>query len=456
MKKIDFKAVAAFLMIVPLIVVLSSCSDDDYLNAIPENSTALVSIDVPGLLEFSNAGNVQNVMSEVLGIDATDDCGIDFTSRLYLFETIEGNIGLAAKLSDEDALGKCLDKSVKAGRCKPVSEYRGYSFSVINDSWVAGYSSNAIVVLGPALPSAQAELRQRIAKYLEQDEKHGIKTSPMFSRIDSIQGSVAFVCQAAALPDKFAGLFSLGAPKDADASQVLLAAELDTSVDDLFIIRGETFSLNKRIDSAIRDSKSIFRPIENDFVANVADSSALVSFMNVDGKEFIRLLHSSRTFQALLAGMNMAVDMDNIIRGINGDFVITVPDFIAGKPSLQIGAELGSKSFLEDVSYWKESCPKGTEIRSTGKDEFCYTGGDISFCFGVNGMRFYAGSSVDNARAMLSTSNAPVSSVVKNVIKGQRLVIVANLNSLIGSGSGMNGYFQKLLGNKRRIIYIMK
>ena len=436
--------------------MLSSCSDDDYLNSIPANSTALVSVDVPRLFEAGNAGNVQDLMSDLFGIDANEDCGIDFTSRLYMFETVEGNIGLAAKVSDADVLYKTLDTSAERGYCKPVTEYRGFCFSVIKDSWIAGFSSDAIVVIGPALPSAHAEVKQRIVKYLGQDEEQGIKSSQIFSRIDSIQGSVAIVCRADALPAKFAGILSLGAPKDADMSQVLLAAELDTSIDNLFIIRGETFSLNKRVNSEIENSRKVFRPIKNDFIANVSDSSAVVSFMNVNGRDFIKLLHSNRSFHVLLAGINMAVDMDNIIRAVDGDFTIAVPCIDNERPRVQICAELGSKAFLEDISYWKESCPPGTEISSTGDDEYCYKGGDISFCFGVNGMNFYAGSSESEARAMLSDSTSPMPLDVQDVVKNQRLVVIANLKLLLGLNDGKENYFQKLLGNKQRIIYIMK
>ena len=177
----------------------------------------------------------------------------------------------------------------------------------------------------PSLPAVQAETKRQIVKLLNQDEEHGIKNSPMFEKMESIEGAVAVVAQASALPEKLAAPFTLGAPKDADLSQIMIAADLRKNGEGCILIDGETFSFNKGIDEKLKKSREAFRPIKDSYVGNMSRNSVWGAFMNVDGKVFINMLHANKAFQALLAGMNMAVDMDKIIKSIDGDVVLASP-----------------------------------------------------------------------------------------------------------------------------------
>lgn len=185
-------------------------------------------------------------------------------------------------------------------------------------------SSDALLVMGPILPIQQADMQRQMIKFLEQDDSKSIKGSPMFQKLDSLESSVSMVAQAAALPEKFVAPFTIGAPKDADASQIMIAAEFVKGEDGCVNIKGETYSLNEHINNAIKENKKTFRPIRGTYSASMPINASLGIFLNVDGKEFLKLLHSNNSIQALLAGMNTAIDMDNIIRSINGDMSIII------------------------------------------------------------------------------------------------------------------------------------
>ena len=252
MKMKTMKTVVRYLLVLPLLFLVSSCSDEDYLNVIPDNSTALVAIDAQKLFD----GNVDGVLGKALNTDGIDKCGIDFLSKIYLFETFDGNIGVAAKVSDSGDLEDFLNSLSKKGICKGPVQYEDFKFTVIKDTWVAGFSSDALVVMGPSLPAVQAETKRQIVKLLNQDEEHGIKNSPMFEKMESIEGAVAVVAQASALPEKLAAPFTLGAPKDADLSQIMIAADLRKNGEGCILIDGETFSFNKSIDEKLKKLKS--------------------------------------------------------------------------------------------------------------------------------------------------------------------------------------------------------
>lgn len=451
MKKIGVKSVAACLVMV-MLAVLSSCSSEDYLNAIPENSTALVAVDAQALLDGDN----NDAVKDLVQIDDFAECGLDLSAKLYIFETIDGNVGLSAKIADDDKLAKWFDGMSQKGYCKATSKYKDYQFTVIKDSWVAGFSNSTLLVMGPSLPVQQPETKQTIVKLLAQDAEKGIKGTPMFDRLDSIKAPVAFVAQAAALPEKFVAPFTIGAPKNADMSQVMIAAEFSSNEGGEFVVYGETFSYNAQIDKELKASRNIFRPITGKYTGNMSSKAVLGVFMNVDGKQFIKLLHSNKTFQAILAGMNTAIDMDNIIKSIDGDVTVVLPNVNNETPEMQMCAQLKSKTFLDDVDYWKQSCPAGSKILNWEKDSYYYTGGGISYYFGVsNDMQFFSGSTENEARNILSKSAEPLNENLQDLIKGQRMVMVLNLDKFIGQ-DGLGNVANSLLGGKNTVLYIMK
>lgn len=455
------KPYGVFLTLMVLVLSLVSCSDDDYLNAIPANSIAVVSVDAAGLAA-SGVGDKADVsaLKGLLKADNIEHCGIDWTSKIYLFESAEGNLGLVARVSDDGDLASWLDNMAGNGFCTKTFKRGKCRFSTVKDSWVAGFSSSAVVMMGPVVPSQQAAVRQQITRYLGQDEDYGIKNSPLFARLDSINDPVAMVAQAAALPEQLAASFTLGAPKDADASQILIAAGLKTGGNGCIEIEGATFSLNKDIDKAIRQSMQTFRSITRKYIGSMSADAVLGAFMNVNGVQFLDILRSNKQFQALLAGINTAIDMDNIIKNIDGDVAIVIPQQADNGTSVQLGAQLGGKNFLSDVDYWKKSCPNGGRIADWDKDAYFYTDGTMSYYFGVTAdLQYYSGSTADIARQSIGMASKPLPQAVRSLIEGKRLCMVLNIEALLGGSDGSKALLpllKPILGGVSTVVYSVK
>ena len=329
------KIVLAFLTISAL--MLCSCSKDNYMSVIPEDATALIAVDVP------NSG---------LKIDAE---GIDTNEKIYLFETVDGALCMAAKCT-----------------------LSGNGFRILQDKWVCGYDDGKMLIMGPVIPAQQDETKKRIKRMLEQDQEESIVGTPMLQRLDSIASPIALVAQSSALPEQFATYFTLGAPREASPSQVCIAAKIALS-DGVMHIEGTNFSLNKSVGKALDEAKKTFRPMKGSFNTE-AEKQFFSLLMNVEGDKLLTLLRQNQGMQALLAGINTAVDMDNILRSVDGDLAFMVDSTLA---NMQIKAELRNRDFLKDIGYWKSSCPSGTRISDQGKDTWMFQSPDLSFLFGV-------------------------------------------------------------------------
>lgn len=454
MKKTRFFIIASL-----MIVLMSACSDNDYLNAIPSKSTAVISIDMSRLNGQEQEQNQEHILKTMLHVDDVSKCGLDVKEKVYLFETIDGNLGLCAKVADEGDVSNWLSELSQQRICSTVTERKGFHFAVLKDSWLVGFSSKALLVMGPVVAEAQAEMQRQMVRYLNADEDAGIKSSKLFAQLDSIDSPMAMVAQAVALPEKFVAPFTLGAPKDADASQIVIAAGMDVE-DGVLKIAGRTFSFNPSINQALVKSQQVFRPIHGDYVQSMPDDAMAGIFMNVAGSRFLPLVQSNQGLQTLLVGINASIDMDNILRSVDGDMSIVLPTLGADHMQMMMAARLSHAKWLSDVDYWKQSCPKGSTIGNWKSNAFCYSSGKTCFYFGVtDDKQFFSGNDEVSAESSIRPSSHPISKRVQNMIRGEKMVMVINLEKSGGGGSAMQavtGLLSPLFGQLTAVVYTLK
>lgn len=454
MKKTRFFIIASL-----MIVLMSACSDNDYLNAIPSKSTAVISIDMSRLNGQEQEQNQEHILKTMLHVDDVSKCGLDVKEKVYLFETIDGNLGLCAKVADEGDVSNWLSQLSQQRICSTVTERKGFHFAVLKDSWLVGFSSKALLVMGPVVAEAQAEMQRQMVRYLNADEDAGIKSSKLFAQLDSIDSPMAMVAQAVALPEKFVAPFTLGAPKDADASQIVIAAGMDVE-DGVLKIAGRTFSFNPSINQALVKSQQVFRPIQGDYVQSMPDDAMASIFMNVAGSRFLPLVQSNQGLQTLLMGINASIDMDNILRSVDGDMSIVLPTLGADHMQMMMAARLSHAKWLSDVDYWKQSCPKGSTIGNWKSNAFCYSSGKTCFYFGVtDDKQFFSGNDEVSAESSIRPSSHPISKRVQNMIRGEKMVMVINLEKSGGGGSAMQavtGLLSPLFGQLTAVVYTLK
>lgn len=454
MKKTRFFIIASL-----MIVLMSACSDNDYLNAIPSKSTAVISIDMSRLNGQEQEQNQEHILKTMLHVDDVSKCGLDVKEKVYLFETIDGNLGLCAKVADEGDVSNWLSELSQQRICSTVTERKGFHFAVLKDSWLVGFSSKALLVMGPVVAEAQAEMQRQMVRYLKADEDAGIKSSKLFAQLDSIDSPMAMVAQAVALPEKFVAPFTLGAPKDADASQIVIAAGMDVE-DGVLKIAGRTFSFNPSINQVLVKSQQVFRPIQGDYVQSMPDDAMAGIFMNVAGSRFLPLVQSNQGLQTLLMGINASIDMDNILRSVDGDMSIVLPTLGADHMQMMMAARLSHAKWLSDVDYWKQSCPKGSTIGNWKSNAFCYSSGKTCFYFGVtDDKQFFSGNDEVSAESSIRPSSHPISKRVQNMIRGEKMVMVINLEKSGGGGSAMQavtGLLSPLFGQLTAVVYTLK
>ena len=407
------KVVKTMLLAVPLslIMTFTACSGNDYLNAIPEESTLLISMN-PTKLTGSGS---PLILKSLLHISKLNDSGLDLSANVYFFEDAQANIGVCAKVDDSDKLSDLL-KRAHLG----LTERRGCHFAALPSNWVIGFSDKAALLMGPVLPAAQPEMITLMAKYLNADEDDGVKNSPLYDKLDSIEGPMALVSQAQALPEQLVAPFTIGAPKDCDPSDVIVAASMEVKGSQL-LMKGQTYSLKKGVNDALLKAQKVYRPIKGNYVGAMSKSDVMGMFLNVNGQQFHALISQNRGISAMLAGISNA-------------------------------------KWLGDVDYWKQSVPKGGFIGDWGKNCFYYRDNSTSYYFGVTpDLQYMSGSNPDQARSSIKVSAHPIDKQLQQQIVGQKLVMIINFGALQGSkAEAVTALLKPMFGHVNTIVYTMK
>lgn len=442
------------------VVVLTSCSGDDYINSIPSRSTAIVKIDASQMYSGEEKSKLAQTVADVLGVENLSDCGLNTSKAIYLFESPDGNIGFSAEVSDKDKAEEWLKKLAEKHICQLPIERRDNVFTILKGAWVVGVSSSTILIMGPSTATAQAELMRTEMRLLSQDEEDGAKNSPLFTKLETLKSAVALVAQADALPESFVAPFVLGAPKDASPSDVIIAATIESAKNNILRIEGDTYSDNPQINKSLQSARNDYRPIKGEFLSSMSDDATLGLFMNVDGSKFIKLMQQDKMLLQLMSGINTVIDINKIVNSVDGDMTVIVPSYSDSNLQLMWGADLRDSKFLNDVDYWKKSVPSGGKLTDAGPNFYAYTDGKMSFYFGVSpNMKFYSGSSDAQAKSLLKPSAVQMPAEVASLVKGKKVGAVIKLNSLTGNNDTMvmvQTFLKPLFGNVDYVVYTMK
>lgn len=425
--------------------ILSSCSGSEYINAIPAESQMLIRLN-PAKLSGTKS---PLILKTLLHLKDLDESGIDLSKDVFFFEDGQGNFGLCAKVSSDSKLEKSLQKAGLS-----LTKRRDYKFAALSSGWVIGFSDNTALLMGPVVPAAQDDLITLMARYLGSDEDQGIKSSPMYATSDSIDAPMSIVAQTCALPQQFVAPFTMGAPKDADPADVILAAAMEVKNGHL-LMHGKTLSYKKSINSALVKAANVYRPIKGEYIKAMSQDDVLGLFLNVDGKQFHNLMIQNRAATAMLAGINTAIDMDNIIKSVNGDLTLVTSSLGKDNFRMMMAARLSGAPWLADIDYWKKSVPAGGHIGDWGKNCYYYSGNGTTYFFGVTqDMQYMSGASPEEAKHSITTSPKPHSPDLQKIIKGKKLAMVVNFKALGNSkAAAITSLLMPMFGNINTIVY---
>lgn len=422
--------VASFLVAV-VAMVFTSCSSD-YCNVIPSDSIAVMSFDAKRIMsDESSVGDKKEaeIFQDIFHIDGIDGCGINLRDKIYAFETPDGSLGAVAGVDDMDSVESWLKTLADKRLCSGITTRKGYKFAVIKDNFIVGVSKSAILVMGPVVASSQSQAQNRMIKYLDAEDEDGITDTQLFAKLSSIESPIALVAQAEALPEKFLAMLTSGLQSNED---VILSASIAAD-NGILNVSGEVSSFDAETDAAL---KSSYKSVTDKYIDYISANTLVAALTSVQGESLVNVMRSDETLRTMLIGLNTAIDIDMMLKSIDGDVLLSIPSVDGERCDFQVIADVDNGDWLSDVDYWKKNTPAGSEITDAGTGNgYRLKSSDMSLYFGLNdGRQLF----LSTTSSHVTPSDAPLSGNIKALIQGKRLCVVVNIEELGKTKSQLN------------------
>lgn len=452
---------SVFMLLTAVVMLATSCSKD-YRNSIPAGCQVLAAVNLMETGKQIGIADDKGKQSELQAIFMVGDIqktGIDLTSPVYIFETAGGDFGLVASVSSRSAVEDWFSILKDKGICKELGEKKGYPFFLLKESFVAALSGDALMIMGPVVATEQSRKQLQMAKYLDAKDGEGAMQSKLFERLETLSGAVTMVARASALPEKIVAPMTLGAPKGTDPSEIIVTTEMNVS-NAMLHINGSVFSFNAAVDDALQKAANCYRPFRGRYLDKIPATVPFALIANIAGADYLKLMRTNEALRTMMLGINTAIDFDKMISSVDGDMVVTVPQFQTDKKlSVNFIAEVKNSDWTADVDYWKKSAPAGTVITSVGKGalpQYTMTSSSVNASFGMS----------DNNTLYICVNGginaAPskgLSPDVAAMVKGKRMCVVAGIDELMRQKKELSvamEMLKPLFGNFNTLVYTLE
>ena len=138
-----------------LVILLSSCSKGNYVNNLPKNAVALLSINGEKLIGAYSPFNV--LLMSFVNDDKTQLKGIDLTKDIYFFETADGSFGMCAPIADDYEFHDFITRLCNIGGLSELKHEKDVNYCFYKNQWAIMYNNHCLLVMGPTMASKQAQ-----------------------------------------------------------------------------------------------------------------------------------------------------------------------------------------------------------------------------------------------------------------------------------------------------------
>ena len=300
------------------IVLATSCSSPvKYTNAIPAESTEIVSIDLQSLAVKAGVNDPQNAetlqkLSQTLtsGVSADaqkaletilkkpSESGIDFAQPVYIFHSSETKQqGFIAAVANADKLKDMLQATQSETQMADVAEKDGYSFSYNDQAFVA-FNASTLLVLPSADTPDIAQMHQNASNLLSQSSEQSINSQEAFRQMQETKGDIRVMMTTSSLFKLHPDPMLMAMADSMNLQNIKYVGGLSFEPGQVAVNVGYTSDDPKALELLEKQLKAT-RPIQNTFAPYFPQSTLLYFSLGLDGKELYthlrlegcRLLH---------------------------------------------------------------------------------------------------------------------------------------------------------------------
>lgn len=400
------KKLSSFIILL-VALLLTSCSNDDYRNVIPSDASIVVGVNLGSLAEKSDIEHskymhlFQASLSTIVPNDELDDVrelidrpekiGLDLTAPVYFFGTAGNQIGLVAKVADHDDVEDFVDMLHDLDVASRPKEKSGVTECTLIDEVLCLYTDRAFLLYVDQTSKSKDDARKLATQLLNQGADDSFANTENFDRMEEASADISYYVSA-----------------DIISKSKLLVSERtskDSWLNDLFVIGSLTFDSGRALmvnnilplneaDKAKMDEFVLkhLRPIEGRYLKMQNGSSPVWGCLGVEGQWLLdECLKDNKDIKGTLFMLERCVDIEQMLRSVDGDITFTIGNFIFSEPNISAMARVKETKFLSDVDYWQKSIKDyGMSMdRLSDNDYVVHLGDGKRLYWGVNDKDLY-------------------------------------------------------------------
>lgn len=464
-------------IVLAVAMLLASCSGEkQYVNVLPEEPGAVVSIDLKQLVQKSDlsAEDTKTVVDEVKNalsgeLDAQgaalmdkvlanpDESGLDFRSKIYLFadSKLEKG-GLLACVGDKDKLGALTDLLGK----QPAEDKGAYRQAVMEEG-VLAYSEKSCLLLFSD-KGDKADLQGWASELMGQETKGAFSKSKAFESMEKIKGDISVYASMNLLPDVYKVIGKASMPMAVDWKDINVVAGMRFEKGRM-VLDTETL-MTEELKKEYEKINSIYSDETSDkFLELFPQSAFMWMSMGVKGEKLYEVLEKEPSLDAQLQSVQTVFDLKSLLGAVEGETVMCVSSL--NPVSFALLAEVKNADFMQSFESLKPMLDMtGGQMKLVEDGENAYelqmadgrmlgmpAGSAASVYLGVKDNVFYLTN--DRQCAEGKEADRPMKEAVwAGNVPGKRVFLAMNWGAL---SEVMNGDNHRIYGSKDRLMQIV-
>ena len=347
-----------------LLLVFAGCSGgNDYKNALPEQSAAVVSMDLSRLATRAGldagqgdaaAGRFKNMIKSGLEgsgelvdriFSDVSESGLDLRDKVYLFAGEEmSTAGLLAKVMDCSKLEGLLEVLHKQQLCPSVRETDGCQWTVLG-KWLLAYSENAFLVLGDNRWSDPSKLVRQASMWLRQEGGQGFAAKPDFSQLQKANADVAAWTSLQLFPRQVLAPITMGLSAEMDLKEIKAITSVNFE-EGKVVVDVNPLIADPIIRELMEKKMKTMDPIKGSYLDMFPSKTPVWITANLKGGDFYQFLRDIPAIRKFFDHSDLPVTLDygRIFDAIHGDVAVALAE--QGRKDFIVYADVNQTEFL--------------------------------------------------------------------------------------------------------------
>lgn len=423
----------------------------DYTCAIPKNVQMVATFDLASIIkktgiDTQDANNksittLAGILTKYgLGnntkfLEHPEEMGIDINQKVFIFSTPDKSLCLLAKIANKKQALDFMTALSEDDICEKPIEKKDIYWTKILGELPTAVNDQTIIMMLPSEKIQNPE--DDITKMLQQKEDDCFINTAKGQELIQADGDISMTAILSALaesPTPFTELL----PKGVRASEV----ELHTSIlflEGKMVMNTKIVSQNKKMQELLNEINENTQKINRLYIPISSKNLRLWASAGINGEWLLKQMKKNKDIKQYLFLLERAIDIEKMIKSINGDIMIALPSPSKEENKYEIPyvvtAQTKSQDFLNDIDYWTTSMKEyGMTMVATTENMYKLTAEDNIFYWGTNPYELYFTSSPSLIADKQSNKETNVITALEQEIKNSRFYLYINVEQMNQDG----------------------